>query len=62
MTSLESADMTLALGAFILLFVLLFAGLPIAFGLLLIGFAGFALLQGLPAALNRSSDRRESPQ
>jgi len=43
--------MGLALAAFILLFALLFAGLPIAFGLLLIGFGGFALLQGLPAAL-----------
>jgi TRAP-type mannitol/chloroaromatic compound transport system permease large subunit len=43
--------MTLAIGAVALLFVLLFAGLPIAFGLLLIGFGGFAVLQGMPAAL-----------
>lgn len=37
--------------AFVLLFALLFLGVPIAFGLLLVGFGGFALIQGAPAAL-----------
>lgn len=36
---------------FVALFVLLFLGAPIAFGLLLIGFMGFAVLQGLDPAL-----------
>ena len=43
--------MLLAVGGFAVLFVLLFLGVPIAFGLVLVGFAGFALLQGLHPAL-----------
>lgn len=38
--------------AFALLFGLLFLGVPIAFGLLLVGFGGFALIQGVPAGLS----------
>lgn len=38
--------------AFLILFVLLFLGVPIAFGLLAVGFCGFALLQGVPASLS----------
>ena len=37
---------------FVALFVLLFLGAPIAFGLLLVGFIGFAMLQGLDPALS----------
>ena len=37
--------------AFVVLFTLLFLGAPIAFGLLFVGFTGFAFMQGLPAAL-----------
>jgi len=37
---------------FVALFVLLFLGAPIAFGLLLVGFIGFAALQGLDPALS----------
>lgn len=37
--------------AFVVLFTLLFLGAPIAFGLLFVGFAGFAFMQGVPAAL-----------
>ena len=37
--------------AFVVLFILLFLGAPIAFGLLFVGFAGFAFIQGVPAAL-----------
>ena len=37
---------------FLALFVLLFLGAPIAFGLLLVGFIGFAVLQGLDPALS----------
>jgi len=37
--------------AFLVLFVLLFLGIPIAFGLVLVGFCGFAVVQGIPAAL-----------
>ncbi len=36
---------------FVLLFTLLLAGVPIAFGLLVIGFGGFALVQGVQPAL-----------
>ena len=43
--------MTSAAIAFFVLFTLLFLGAPIAFGLLFVGFAGFAFMQGLPAAL-----------
>ncbi len=37
---------------FVALFALLFLGAPIAFGLLLVGFIGFAVLQGLDPALS----------
>lgn len=40
-----------AVVAFLILFLLLFLGIPIAFGLLLVGFCGFAVIQGVPAAL-----------
>jgi tripartite ATP-independent transporter DctM subunit len=42
----------LAAAAFVVLFALLFLGVPIAFGLLAVGFVGFALLQGLAPALH----------
>ncbi len=44
--------MLIGLIGFAVLFVLLFLGAPIAFGLMLIGFAGFAVLQGLDPALS----------
>ena len=44
--------MSLAALAFLILFALLFLGVPIAFGLLAVGFVGFALLQGLAPALH----------
>jgi C4-dicarboxylate transporter DctM subunit len=37
--------------SFIILFALLFAGVPIAFGMALVGLGGFAMYQGLPASL-----------
>lgn len=42
--------MIVALG-FIILFALLFVGVPIAFGMALVGVCGFAIYQGLPASL-----------
>jgi C4-dicarboxylate transporter, DctM subunit len=42
----------LAAAAFVVLFVLLFLGVPIAFGLVAVGFVGFALLQGFMPALH----------
>jgi C4-dicarboxylate transporter, DctM subunit len=42
----------LASAAFVVLFVLLFLGVPIAFGLVAVGFVGFALLQGFAPALH----------
>ena len=44
--------MLLAGVAFVVLFALLFLGVPIAFGLLAVGFVGFALLQGFTPALH----------
>ena len=44
--------MLLATIAFVVLFALLFLGVPIAFGLVAVGFVGFALLQGLNPALH----------
>ena len=44
--------MLLASAAFVVLFALLFLGVPIAFGLVAVGFVGFALLQGLTPALH----------
>ena len=37
---------------FVVVFALLLLGVPIAFGLLVVGFFGFAILQGMPAALS----------
>jgi C4-dicarboxylate transporter, DctM subunit len=42
----------LASAAFVVLFALLFLGVPIAFGLVAVGFVGFALLQGFAPALH----------
>ena len=44
--------MLLASAAFVVLFALLFLGVPIAFGLVAVGFVGFALLQGFTPALH----------
>ena len=43
--------MVVVLGGFVLLFVLLFLGVPIAFGMGFVGFLGFAWLVGLTPAL-----------
>src|SRR2546423_12236279 len=42
----------LASAAFVVLFALLFLGVPIAFGLVAVGFVRFALLQGFTPALH----------
>jgi len=42
----------LASAAFVILFALLFLGVPIAFGLVAVGFVGFGLLQGFAPALH----------
>ena len=44
--------MLLASAAFVILFALLFLGVPIAFGLVAVGFVGFGLLQGFAPALH----------
>lgn len=44
--------MLLAALAFVVLFALLFLGVPIAFGLLAVGFVGFGLMQGFVPALH----------
>ena len=44
--------MLVATLGFVVLFILLFIGVPIAYGLVLVGFVGFALMQGLDPALS----------